>query len=247
MQVRVADAVDLFGNFTELDRDRSSWVKHYARLIGSDPRLKKRVLDVGCGPSGAWQEMFRTCVNQASQLDGIDPNPRVSENPYVKQRWCGTLESVDIPAETYDAAASFQVVEHVQDPRGFMRAIFRLLKPGGVFYATTPHSQHPFAWGVKALELINLKAFAGGKNEGINKIPTYYRLNSRKALLRATEGLGFESLELHYFPCVQWDQYVPRALRVIPHLYDRLIGIRGRRFAQMLMFKIEKPAGASAL
>jgi hypothetical protein len=34
---------------------------------------------------------------------------------------------------------------------------------------------------------------------------------------------------------------------VIPHLYDRLIGIRGRRFAQMLMFKIEKPAGASAL
>ena len=58
----------------------------------------------------------------------------------------------------------------------------------------------------------------------------------------------FRVAEFHYLPCVQWDTYFPRPLRFFPHAYDRLIGTRFRRAAQLLLFKLEKgPLDADAV
>lgn len=45
----------------------------------------------------------------------------------------------DVAAEpTWDAICAFQVIEHLADVRGALRAIWRALKPGGVLMVTTP-------------------------------------------------------------------------------------------------------------
>jgi SAM-dependent methyltransferase len=46
-------------------------------------------------------------------------------------------------AEQFDAICSFQVLEHVVDPLGFLQAALALLKPGGRFLLAVPN-QHSF-------------------------------------------------------------------------------------------------------
>lgn len=242
MEVVIAPRVGLAGNFAALDADRPSSSVYFASVINGDSRLTGKVLDVGCGKSGPTVPAYATTLRRAAQIDGIDPFPEVKDNPMLTRRWVGGLEDVpDVPSNEYDAVVSFFVAEHVANPAAFLAAVHRVLKPGGVFYACTPHSQHPFAWCVRLVETLNLK----GKMEdlaqrGWNRYPAYYRLNSRRAVLRAARGLDFARAEFHYHPCVQWDENFPRVLRWAPRLFDRLIGVHVTAMAQQMMFKLEK-------
>jgi 2-polyprenyl-3-methyl-5-hydroxy-6-metoxy-1,4-benzoquinol methylase len=53
------------------------------------------------------------------------------------------VEAVDTPIEelsgTYDVVTVLSVLEHVNQPRAFLREIVRLLKPGGVTYLVVPN------------------------------------------------------------------------------------------------------------
>ena len=47
------------------------------------------------------------------------------------------------PAETFDTAVSFETVEHVQDPGGFLDEISRVLRPGGRALDSDRHHIRP--------------------------------------------------------------------------------------------------------
>jgi 2-polyprenyl-3-methyl-5-hydroxy-6-metoxy-1,4-benzoquinol methylase len=48
--------------------------------------------------------------------------------------------SVSMFEENYfDVITSFEVMEHLNNPHVELRAISRLLRPGGLFYCTTPN------------------------------------------------------------------------------------------------------------
>ncbi len=152
-----------------------------------------------------------------------------------------------IPDGSYDLAIALLVVEHVADPRRFLERVFRLLKPGGVFYATTPSSHHPFAWMVRAVEAMGLKGLAARRSgTKINTYPAYYLMNSRRAVVPLARELGFSRAEFFMYPCINWDTYFPQALRFIPHLYDVLLGGRYASLAQTMMMILDKPDETSA-
>ena len=50
------------------------------------------------------------------------------------------LEDADWPAGAFDVVSAFYVIEHVFDPRAFLQACRRLLRPGGLLMLRWPHS-----------------------------------------------------------------------------------------------------------
>lgn len=243
MRVILGPRPPLVGKFRELRRNEPESSHYFCRMMLRDPRFRGRVLDVGCGEQPCGVPWFHPLYKLAAQLDGVDPFPGVLNHPWMTEKWCGEFDTAPISDNTYDALLSINVVEHVKNPAAFLRAACRVLKPGGVYYALTPHRLHPFSYSVLLVEALNLKNKAADMTVGqhnINRYPAYYRLNCRRDLLRAAEGLEFDSVELHYHPQTQWRLYFPRPMRFIPQAYDFFVGVRFLRASQQFLFKLEK-------
>jgi SAM-dependent methyltransferase len=100
-----------------------------------------RVIEVGCG---AGYGSTRLC-GHASRFVGLDVDSEViahakSANVSVAAEF-RVYDGVRIPFgdASFDAAVSFQVVEHVSDDVGYVAEIARVLAPGGILYLTTPN------------------------------------------------------------------------------------------------------------
>jgi len=101
------------------------------------------VVDAGCG-NGSFLSLFR---NRNWQLKGFDTSPtgiEIARNTYPEITFYladGQIISSDLPMLTgqTDAVISTEVIEHLYNPRGFLKNCFDLLKPGGVLVITTPY------------------------------------------------------------------------------------------------------------
>jgi SAM-dependent methyltransferase len=224
MQVRVHN-VDL-GDFAALDADRSSFMRAFVdQVLAATPTLG-RTLDVGC--SGAFPTFLGPLKSRMTEHDGVDPSEQVLRHPDLGRRWHGPFESADVPLAHYDTVLTYNVVEHIEHARPFFTKVRSVLKPGGTFWALTPNGKHPFSTLSNLVRVLNVKGRYKRlvNDDAINDYPAYYRLNSRKQVLGGIDGLGFAAAEFWYAPCVQWDRYFPAPLRVLPHVYDRTIGLR---------------------
>lgn len=97
--------------------------------LGREPR---RLLDVGCA-GGAHFDVYGETVERF----GIEP--AASAEAILKERgvtWLGPSLD-DAPAGGFDAVASLDVLEHVEDPRPFLDGLDRCLAPGGVLALVT--------------------------------------------------------------------------------------------------------------
>ena len=232
-------------SWRELDSDRSSYQRYFAGLLLGSPRLKGRVLDIGCG--GRLNACLSVLVGRFESLDGVDPDPKVLEHPLLRNRWNGPFESCPAPAGAYDLAYSFNVLEHIARPRPFFEKVARVLKTGGEFWALTPNSLHPFAAISRSIEIIGLKGLARkliGANDlglmSVNDYPAYYRCNTARAVIRQTRGLPFRSACFYHHPCLQWDTYFPRFCRWAPRLFDYLAGTRFPLVMQTFILGLER-------
>ncbi|HMD55812.1 MAG TPA: class I SAM-dependent methyltransferase [Phycisphaerae bacterium] len=219
--------------------DRNGFTKAFRTLVQQESGLKGRVLDIGCG-KGISNEAMTDFPSWCAHLDGIDPTAEVMEHPALENRWQGEFETAPIPEQTYDLAIAFNVVEHIKNSRSFIDRVAAILKPGGVFWALTPHADHPFCWISRGVELVGLKNFAADKHKGINRYSTYYRLNSIGGVRKLAEHAGFARADFYRFPCVNWDSYFPQYLHWAPHLYDHLLGCRVPAFMQIIVYRLQK-------
>lgn len=229
--------------------ETSGFALHFASVMREEGRFDgARVLDVGCGPEGPThpdregRNIYRPVLERARQVDGVEPGFDISKHPYLTERYATTLEDAPLEAGAYDVVVCFNVLEHVGDPARFMDKVFAALKPGGVFYGTTPHGCHPFPYCVLLVERLGLKGrVADMEYEGkINRYATYYRLNRRGQIARHARRAGFARATYHLVPCVNWDSYFPGVTKCVPRAFDWLIGSRVQAFAQQLMVVLEK-------
>lgn len=94
------------------------------------------VVDLGCG-SGR----LGACLGDlASRYVGVDA-VRYEGFPDADEFLACDLDSgaVPLPSATADVAVAVEVIEHLENPRAFVRELTRLAKPGGWIVVTTPN------------------------------------------------------------------------------------------------------------
>lgn len=102
------------------------------------------VVDLGCG-DGAWIDSVRSRYARAVGVD-ISDTAMTSRGGSVDgweflQRDLNE-GSLPLPDGCADGVRANQVIEHVANPLHFVLEAFRVLRPGGVFVATTPNVRY---------------------------------------------------------------------------------------------------------
>ena len=101
--------------------------------------------DVGCGTGDLWPTLrgrFRTCIGvDAVRYEGLPPD--------VDFRAADLDAGLPLPDASVDAAAAVEVIEHLENPRAFVRELARIVRPGGWVIVTTPNQ-------LSALSLLTL-------------------------------------------------------------------------------------------
>lgn len=112
-------------------------------IIRSVPASAGTILDVGCGRG--W--VAAHFIPQNRRVFSLDITPK---NPSLAHRCVPSQNHTPVAADAYylpfasesvDCVISSEVIEHVVDPAGFIRELFRVLKPGGCLIITTPYKE----------------------------------------------------------------------------------------------------------
>jgi SAM-dependent methyltransferase len=161
-----------------------------------------RILDVGCG-DGFHLRLLRDFGRPGWKLEGIDASDRAVDAArragLVVHH--GTIEQLALPAATYDLILLIATIEHVDDPAGVLRAVRRLLKPGGRVVIVTDNTA-----------TLDFAVF-GARHWGGYHFPRHFNLFNRRTLerLAANTELDVDSIETVMSP-VNWVYSVRNAL-----------------------------------
>ena len=121
---------------------RDLMVRHFRRETTSGlPLAGLACLDIGCG-AGLFAEPL---ARLGGDVTGADPAPtpieaarRHAEETGVRVAYrVATVEAVAAEAERFDVVSAMEVIEHVTNPARFVSAAASLVKPGGLFLAST--------------------------------------------------------------------------------------------------------------
>jgi len=103
----------------------------------------KETVDLGCGAGYGTYSLARF----ATGILGVD----LSEEAVAYAAWCyeapglryevGDVAGLPNPGGSFDAAVSFEVIEHLERPEALVEEARRLLKDDGVFVVSTPDKQ----------------------------------------------------------------------------------------------------------
>lgn len=155
----------------------------------SDVPAGSVVMDAGCG-NGSFISQFR---GRGWQLNGADFSPAgiaiAKESfPDINFFLADGQASYKHLLGPVDAVISTEVIEHIYDPRAFLRSCFELLKPGGRIILSTPY--HGYLKNV-------MLAITGKMDQHFTVLWDHGHIKfwSRKTLTQALAEAGFVDIE----------------------------------------------------
>lgn len=183
------------------------------------------LVDVGCGTGGLWRaarDRFARCV----AIDAVR-YPGLPEDVVFEQ---ADLDRDRLPLAdgTADVTAAVEVIEHLENPRAFVRELARVTKPGGWIVVTTPNQ-------LSLLSLLTLvtkgqfSAFQGGD------YPAHRSALLETDLRRIAAEIGLGEIEIAF---TGWGRlplsarHYPAAIAALaPRRFSDNVAMIGRRCA----------------
>ncbi|UCC59287.1 MAG: 3-demethylubiquinone-9 3-O-methyltransferase [Dehalococcoidia bacterium] len=146
-------------------------------------------LDLGCG--GGF--MAEALASRGARVTGIDPWIAVLRIARVHSRTQkldiqyigGAGESLPLSDNCFDRVVSVDVLEHVLDLRGVLAEIYRVLRPGGLFFFDTVNR----TWASRLLAVNLLEDVLRIMPKGMHDPAKFIRPNELRTEL---EALGFQ-------------------------------------------------------
>jgi SAM-dependent methyltransferase len=105
----------------------------------SSYRRHNRLLDIGCGAGNLLQAARKNGWN----AQGLDVSAGAVK--HVRdlgfEVFEGELQNASFPSQHFDVVTAAELLEHLVDPRPLLQEVARILRPGGLFWTTTPHAR----------------------------------------------------------------------------------------------------------
>ena len=102
-------------------------------------RKNNRLLDIGCGAGN----LLAAARKSGWDGQGLDVSP--SAVKHVRglgfEVYEGELQDAAFPSQHFDVVTAAELLEHLIDPRPLLQEVARILRPGGLFWTTTPHAR----------------------------------------------------------------------------------------------------------
>lgn len=165
-------------------RDHVHFVERALRAAPSGTR-KLPLLDVGCG-GGLFLRMMLERGFRGAGLDVSHDAARMAWRQQAAPALCGTLDHAPLRAGAFTCITMFHVLEHLRDPRVFLRAAHRLLASGGRLVVQVPNAG---SWQCRLL---------GHLWNGMD-VPRHLFDFRDRDLEKLLAGCGFEIIRRKYF------------------------------------------------
>jgi SAM-dependent methyltransferase len=205
-----------------------NWVRTYVR-----PEFI--VLNVGAGSKT--DNGKRSLKGEVQKVFGTDIDVGVLYNEDLDEAFVIKNDKLPFLNDTFDLAWADFVLEHVVKPDVFLKELHRVLKPGGSFFFRTSNKYHYISIIGRFTphwfhDLVANRA-RGLPETACRPYPTYYRLNSKKDILRHSKSTGFKKIDLKLVeaePSYLMFHPIPFVMGVlyerIVNSFERLSGIR---------------------
>ena len=149
-------------------------------------RQTNRLLDLGCG-AGSW---LQAAHRAGWEAEGLEISKAAAEQvrPLGFEVFCGDLFQAKYPANRFDVVLAIELIEHLAEPLEILRETARILRPGGLFWATTPN-----AGGLSSRLL--------GADWSNVCPPEHVQLFTIEGVLRLTKRAGFSRVRVRSQGC----------------------------------------------
>jgi SAM-dependent methyltransferase len=102
-------------------------------------RNNNRLLDIGCGAG----TLLVAARKKGWNAQGLDVSSGAAK--HVRDLGFevheGELKDAAFPSEHFDVVTAAELLEHLIDPQLLLQEVARILRPGGLFWTTTPHAR----------------------------------------------------------------------------------------------------------
>ncbi len=116
-------------------QSRAAWREEPVRSLHGRP--PGRGLDVGCGRG----DLDVMLAGHGWRMSGIEPSPEACATAAARgvDARCGTLKTVELESDAFDAVIFRHSLEHTNDPVGDLRRVAGSLAPGGLLLVSVPN------------------------------------------------------------------------------------------------------------
>jgi SAM-dependent methyltransferase len=147
----------------------------------SSYRNENRLLEIGFGAG----TILEAADDAGWQTYGLEVSKPAIDRALARefQVFHGTLREAAYPSDHFDVVVASEILEHLDAPQEELEEIYRILRPGGLFWGTTPASS-----GISGRLL--------GIDWSMLSPPEHTQLYSRKGLRLMLTNAGFKRCNL---------------------------------------------------
>lgn len=191
-----------------------------------------KLLDIGCAAGF----FLKVAKDRGWTVHGLEPNRGLAE--WGRRQYNVTIQTQDfleaeLPLATFDVVTFWDVLEHVPDPRAYIRKTSQILKPGGFLFINYPDTGSLPArifrqrwWFISPVHIFyfnqnTLKRMLESENLSLVKHTRHwqtlglgYLVKRFEAYSRALSKIGFTALRAFHLQRVPIRYYAGQALAV---------------------------------